>query len=85
MSEYNQYITAVNKIFDYLSKMKVGWDGLDNINYIASIEEYRQVVIDNLKLFKNPSQPNNPVKEENQPTQEINQNNKEPAKEETKQ
>lgn len=85
MSEYNQYITAVNKIFDYLSKMKVGWDGLDNINYIASIEEYRQVVIDNLKLFKNPSQPNNPVKEEKQPTQEINQNNKEPAKEETKQ
>ena len=22
MSEYNQYITAINKIFDYLAKMK---------------------------------------------------------------
>lgn len=81
MSEYNQYITAVNKIFDYLSKMKVGWDGLDNINYIASIEEYRQVVIDNLKLFKNSQQQNNPAKEEKQPPQEINQNDKEITKE----
>ncbi len=56
MSEYNQYITAVNKIFDYLSKMKVGWDNLDNLNYIDSIEEYRQVVISSLELFKSPQQ-----------------------------
>ena len=34
MSEYNQYITAVNK----------------------SIEEYRQVVISSLELFKSPQQ-----------------------------
>lgn len=54
MSEYNQYITAVNKIFDYLSKMKVGWDALDNSNYISSIEEYREVVISSLELFKKP-------------------------------
>ena len=40
MSEYNRYITAINKIFDYLSKMKVGWTGVDNINYIENIEEY---------------------------------------------
>ncbi len=44
MSEYNQYVTAINKIFDYLSKMKAGWNNLDNHNYIESIEEYKQVV-----------------------------------------
>lgn len=60
MSEYNQYITAVNKIFDYLSKMKVGWDNLDNLNYIDSIEEYRQVVISSLELFKAPQQTQQP-------------------------
>lgn len=60
MSEYNQYITAVNKIFDYLSKMKVGWDNLDNLNYIDSIEEYRQVVISGLELFKSPQQAQQP-------------------------
>ena len=52
MSEYNQYITAVNKIFDYLSKMKAGWSSLDNKNYIESIEEYKNVVIQNANNFK---------------------------------
>jgi len=52
MSEYNQYITAINKIFDYLAKMKVGWSGQDNLNYIASIEEYKQTVINSLNIFK---------------------------------
>ena len=56
MSEYNQYITAVNKIFDYLSKMRVGWNGQDNLNYITSIEEYKQVVINSLSLFKKSSE-----------------------------
>ena len=40
MNEYNQYVTTVNKIFDYLEKMKAGWDSLDNLNYIESVEEY---------------------------------------------
>ncbi len=52
MSEYNQYVTAVNKIFDYLAKMKAGWNGLDNLNYIESIEEYKQVVANGVNLFK---------------------------------
>ena len=34
MSDYNDYITAVNKIFDYLAKMKAGWNNQDNMNYI---------------------------------------------------
>lgn len=55
MSEYNQYITAINKIFDYLAKMKVGWSGQDNLNYIASIEEYKQTVINSLNIFKESS------------------------------
>lgn len=52
MSDYNAYVTSVNKIFDYLSKMKAGWSSLDNKNYIESIEEYKQVVIQNANSFK---------------------------------
>ena len=54
MNEYNQYVTAVNKIFDYLSKMKAGWKSLDNSNYIESIEEYKQIVINAAENFKKP-------------------------------
>lgn len=54
MSEYNQYVTAINKIFDYLAKMKAGWNSLDNINYIESIEEYKQIVATSAEIFKKP-------------------------------
>ena len=57
MSEYNQYVTAVNKIFDYLAKMKAGWDNSDNFSYIESIEEYKEIVISSVELFKNTSLP----------------------------
>ena len=40
MSEYNDYVTAVNKIFDYLNKLRAGWDSQDNISHIENIEEY---------------------------------------------
>ena len=36
--DYNAYVTSVNKIFDYLNKMKAGWTSLDNKNYIEIIE-----------------------------------------------
>lgn len=52
MSDYNAYVTSINKIFDYLSKMKTGWSSLDNKNYIESIEEYKQVVVQNADKFK---------------------------------
>ena len=58
MSEYNQFVTAINKIFDYINKMRAGWDDQDNINYIESIEEYKKKVIENANLFKNPPQAN---------------------------
>lgn len=59
MKDYNQYVTAVNKIFDYLTKMKAGWTGLDNVNYIESIEEYKQAIIKNADIFKNPASSSN--------------------------
>ena len=62
MKDYNQYVTAINKIFDYLEKMKAGWNSLDNMNYIESIEQYKQDVIRTAELIKNP--PTTPVKEE---------------------
>lgn len=52
MSDYNIYVTSINKIFDYLSKMKVGWSSLDNKNYIESIEEYKKVVVANAEALK---------------------------------
>lgn len=55
MKEYNEYITAINKIFDYISKMKAGWTDKDNLNYIESIEEYKTVVVNSLNAFKEPS------------------------------
>lgn len=53
MSEYKEYVTAVNKIFDYIAKMKAGWNSTDNINYIETIEEYKSVVANSVNLFKN--------------------------------
>ncbi len=55
MSEYNEYVTAINKIFDYLAKMQAGWNSQDNYNYIESINEYRQVVANYAQTFKNPA------------------------------
>ena len=55
MTDYNDYITAVNKIFDYLAKMKAGWNNMDNMNYIESIEEYTDKVISNAEKFKQPA------------------------------
>lgn len=55
MSEYNEYVTAINKIFDYLAKMQAGWNSQDNYNYIESINEYRQVVANYAQTFKTPS------------------------------
>lgn len=55
MSDYNDYVTAVNKIFDYLNKMRAGWDSQDNISHIENIEEYKRVVVANVETFKKPA------------------------------
>ena len=57
MSEYNQYVTAINKIFDYLAKMKTGWNSTDNLNYIESVEEYKQTVASRANDFKDTKPP----------------------------
>lgn len=57
MSDYNAYVTAVNKIFDYIAKMKAGMNSQDNLNYIESIEEYKTAVIGNADIFKTPAAP----------------------------
>ena len=54
MEDYNEFVTSVNKIFDYLAKMKAGWNSLDNLNYIESIEEYKKIVAEKADLFKEP-------------------------------
>ena len=41
-----------NLCMHYLEKMKAGWNNLDNINYIESIEEYKQIVVNNVEQFK---------------------------------
>lgn len=51
MSEYDKYVKSVNKIFEIIAKMKENWKDQDNLNYIESVEEYKQIVIDNSKAF----------------------------------
>ena len=54
MDDYNRYVTAVNKIFDYLEKMKAGWNNTDNKNYIDTIDEFKGVVTSKADEFKKP-------------------------------
>lgn len=77
MNDYNEYITAVNKIFDYLAKMRTGWDSLDNINYIEKIEDYKTIVISNVETFKKP--PTMPKVQENQEEKETSPEEKKDA------
>ncbi len=59
MSDYNDFVTSVNKIYDYLSKMKIGWNSQDNINYIESIEEYKKIISMKADEFKQPPKEDN--------------------------
>ena len=54
MDDYSRYVTAVNKIFDYIEKMRAGWNNLDNKNYIDSIEDYKSIVTSKADLIKKP-------------------------------
>lgn len=53
MSEYNKYVLAVNKIFEVLGKIKNNYTDKDNLNYISSIEEYKQIVVNSAQKFSN--------------------------------
>ncbi len=64
MDDYNKYVTAVNKIFDYISKMRIGWNNIDNINYLDSLEEFKNAVTTNADAFKQAPDPALMVNEE---------------------
>lgn len=51
MSEYEQYVDAVNKIYSYLEMMKTVWTDQDNISYLDNLETYKQIVINNANIF----------------------------------
>lgn len=51
MSDYNQFVLAVNKIFEITAKMKQGWKDQDNINIADSIEESKTTIVEAAKLF----------------------------------
>ena len=54
MDDYNRYVTAVNKIYDYLEKMRAGWNNMDNKNYIDNIDDYKSIVTSRAEEFKLP-------------------------------
>lgn len=49
---YNQYVNAINKIFECINKMKIAWNSTDNIANIEKIEEYRNIVIEKSKQLE---------------------------------
>lgn len=51
MSEYEQYVDSVNKIYGYLEAMKTVWTDPDNQSYLDNLETYKQIVINNANLF----------------------------------
>lgn len=62
MSEYNQYVDAVNKIFEHISNLKLAIMDQDNLSAIENIESFKQIVIDNAAMFS--TKTNNTVKVE---------------------
>ena len=55
MKDYNDYVTAINKIFDYVSKMKAGWNNTDNFANIEKIDEFKSLVANCANDFKKPA------------------------------
>ena len=49
---YNQYVKAINKIFECLSQMKIAWNRTKNIANKKKIEEYRNIVIEKSKQLE---------------------------------
>lgn len=61
MSDYNQFVLAVNKIFEITAKLKQGWKDTDNINIADSIEESKTTVVEAAKLFNTQVGQSNPA------------------------
>ena len=67
MSDYNKYVTAVNKIFEIAGKLKVNYPDNDNLGLIESIEEAKSAVVDGAKLSSD-AKPQTPPPAAQQPT-----------------
>ena len=52
MTEYDNYITAINKIYEYLEIMKQKWNNQDNLNHIEELENYKQKIVETSKLVQ---------------------------------
>jgi hypothetical protein len=63
MTEYEQYVDAVNKIYSYLEMMKTVWTDQDNISYLDNLETYKQVVINNANIFDSNKKTSNGMEE----------------------
>lgn len=55
MDDYNAYVTAVNKIYDYIAKLKAGWSSTDHFAYIDKVEELQSAVIGCANEYKKPA------------------------------
>lgn len=64
MSEYDLYVENINKIYSYIELMKQVWPNADNLNYIENIETYKQIVVENAKLFSKTDPPKSQKVEE---------------------
>ena len=53
MSEYNQYVIAINKIFEIIGQIKLNYTDKDNLAQISKIEEYKPIVIKSANSFSN--------------------------------
>lgn len=56
MDNYNNYVDAINKIFEYIEILKKELNDNDNLNYIESIEEYKDVIISNAETMQGSKQ-----------------------------
>ena len=72
MSEYNQFVIAVNKIFEITAKLKAGWKDQDNINIADSIEESKTAVVEASKMFNTQTQPSQAPKVETLENNKVN-------------
>lgn len=85
MDDYNRYVTAVNKIYDYLEKMKAGWNNQDNKNYIENIDSFKSIVTAKANEFKKPRTVSIEQAVEDMETQEKEEAAKEAAMQERRQ
>lgn len=52
MNNYNEYVNAINKIFELISITKSKIKDIDNINYIDNIEVYKDAVVKEAQVIK---------------------------------